>query len=147
MNSIIYISLEQAKVTHYKTIQNSGGGDQGIINLNPLEGVLCHIQNDVYYPSFEDKLTHLFFCTCNFHCFSDGNKRLAIALSAQFLLLNGYMAVAKYFFETMENISYHVAAGKIKKELLKKIIIEVLSGAYETDESLKLEIYNSISKY
>ena len=40
------------------------------------------------YPTFESKLTHLFFCVCKFHCFADGNKRLAITLSAQFLLLN-----------------------------------------------------------
>ena len=34
------------------------------------------------YPTFESKLTHLFFCVCKFHCFADGNKRLAITLSA-----------------------------------------------------------------
>ncbi|HGS8631656.1 TPA: Fic family protein [Enterococcus faecalis] len=27
-----------------------------------------------------------FFCSCNFHCFVDGNKRLAITLTALFLL-------------------------------------------------------------
>ena len=46
---------------------------------------------------------------------TDGNKRLAITLSAQFLLLNGYMAVAKDLFVAMENISYQVAAGKIDR--------------------------------
>lgn len=57
--------------------------------------------------------------TCEFHCFADGNKRLAITLSAQFLLFNGYMSVAKNFFAITENISYHVAAGKINKDLLR----------------------------
>ena len=42
---------------------------------------------------FVDKLTHLFFCTCEFHCFADGNKRLAITLSLQFLLFNGYLGI------------------------------------------------------
>lgn len=51
--------------------------------------------------------THLFYCTCEFHCFADGNKRLAITLSAQFLLFNGYMAVAKNFFAITENIGAH----------------------------------------
>lgn len=75
----------------------------------------------------------------------DGNKRLAITLSAYFLLLNGYMAVAKEFFAITENISYHVAAGKIDKELLKKIMISILDGTYEFNEELKLEIVNAIS--
>lgn len=97
------------------------------------------------YPTFESKLTHLFFCVCKFHCFADGNKRLAITLSAQFLLLNGYMAVAKSFFTVMENISYQVAAGRIDKDLLHRIIIAVMDGTYETDEELKIDIINAIS--
>lgn len=103
-----------------------------------------NIQNDDYYPTFVEKLTHLFFCTCEFHCFADGNKRLAITLSAQFLLLNGYMSVAKSFFAITENISYHVAAGKIKKDLLLRIMSAIMDGTYEIDEELKLDIYNAI---
>ena len=37
----------------------------------------------------------------------------------------------------MENISYHVVAGNIGKELLHKIICALLEGT-EEDESLKL---------
>jgi len=144
MDEIVYITLEQAIDTHKKTIQYSGGGASGHFDLGRLESVLQNIQNDDYYPTFADKLTHLFFCICEFHCFEDGNKRLAITLSAYFLLLNGYMAVARNFFEITENISYQVAAGKIKKELLNKIIIAILDGSFEFDESLKLEIANQI---
>ena len=90
------------------------------------------------------KLTHLFFCTCEFHCFAGGNKRLAITLSAQFLLFNGYMAVAKNFFAEMENISYQVAAGKINKELLHRIMTAIMDGTYNSDKELKLDIYNAI---
>ena len=117
MEEIIYITLEQAKIVHQKTIQYSGGGTLEHFDLGRLDSVLQNIQNDDYYPTFVDKLTHLFFCTCKFHCFADGNKRLAITLSAQFLLFNGYMAVAKKFFTETENISYQVAAGKIDKDL------------------------------
>ncbi len=106
MEGVVYITLEQAEATHRKTIQYSGGGALSPLDLGRLDSVLQHIQNDDYHPSFSDKLPHLFFCTCQFHCFTDGNKRLAITLSAQFLLLNGYMAVAKDFFVAMENISY-----------------------------------------
>jgi death-on-curing protein len=141
----IFLTIDDAVSIHKKTVQYSGGGELGYFDLGRLESVLEHIQNDDYYPTFVDKLTHLFFCTCEFHCFIDGNKRLAITLSAQFLLLNGHMAVAKIFFAEMENISYHVAAGKIKKELLHKIMTAMLDGTYESDESLKLEIYNAIT--
>lgn len=143
--NINYITLEQAIDIHQKTVQYSGGGTYGQFDTGRLESVLEHIKNDDYYPKFVDKLTHLFFCTCQFHCFEDGNKRLAITLAAYFLLLNGYMAVAKDFFSITENISYHVAAGKIDKELLRKIMLGILDGTYEFDEELKLEIVNAIS--
>ena len=144
MEGLVYLTLEQAERTHEKTIQYSGGGPYEHFDLGRLESVLHNIQNDDYYPTFEEKLTHLFFCVCEFHCFADGNKRLAITLSAQFLLLNGYMAVAKSFFTVMENISYQVAAGKIDKDLLLRIITAVMDGTYDTDEELKIEIIHAI---
>ena len=146
MDGIVYITLDQAKDIHRKTIQYSGGGTYEHFDLGRLDSVLQHIQNDDYYPTFEDKITHLFFCTCKFHCFADGNKRLAITLSAQFLLFNGYMAVAKRFFTVMENISYHVAAGRIDKDLLHRIIVAVMDGTYDSDEELKLAIIEAIQK-
>lgn len=144
MNSYSYITLEEALAIHLKTVENSGGGLNQCIDRRKLESVLCNIQNDDYYPEFVDKLTHLFFCACKFHCFADGNKRIAITLSTQFLLKNGYLFIAKDFIPKMENISYHVAAGKIDKELLHKILTLLLDGTYDTDEEIKLDIYNAI---
>lgn len=144
MSRLFYITLEQAVEIHRKTIQYSGGGTFEHFDLGRLDSVLQNIQNDDYYPTFEDKITHLFYCTCEFHCFADGNKRLAIALSAQFLILNGRMAIAKTFFTVMENISYHVAAGKIDKILLRRIMGAVINGTYESDEELKLAILDAI---
>lgn len=143
-DGIIYLTLDQAKIIHNKTIQYSGGGTYEALDVGKLDSLLQHIQNDDYYPSFVDKLTHLFFCTCQFHCFADGNKRLAITLSVQFLLLNGYMGIAKNFMVITENISYHVAAEKIDKELLHKIMTAIMDGTYDRDEVLKLEILNTI---
>ena len=145
MDGIIYITIDQAKAIHAKTIEYSGGGTYEHFDLGRLESALQNIQNDDYYPTFVDKLTHLFFCACEFHCFADGNKRLAITLSAQFLLFNGYMAVAKDFFTITENISYQVAAGKINKDLLHRIMTAIMAGTYDLDEELKLDIYNAIS--
>lgn len=143
----IYLTLEQAIAIHAKTVEVSGGGAQGTLDTRRLESVLCHIQNDDYYPTFEAKITHLFFSVNKFHCFQDGNKRIAISLSAQMLLLNGYLWCANRFLREMENISYHVAAGRIDKELLKDVIHAVLYDELDRDESLKLRIIAAINDY
>jgi death-on-curing protein len=140
----LYLSLEQAIVIHGKTVMVSGGGSTGQLEIEKLDGVLNHIQNDDYYPSFDTKLTHLFFCACKFHCFEDGNKRIAITLCAQMLLLNGYLRSVNAFIRDSENISYHVAAGTISKELLGEWMRAILNGQ-DDDESLKLKIYQAIS--
>jgi death on curing protein len=141
---ICYLTLEQAVEVHRKTVEISGGGALGHLDLGKLDSVLHHIQNDDYYPTFVDKLTHLFFSANKFHCFEDGNKRIAISLSAQFLLLNGYVFVAGRFIREMENISYHVAAGRIEKDLLHDIIDAVIHDEMD-DEALKLRILEAIS--
>ena len=146
MDRFIYITPEQAKITHEKTIQYSGGGTLEELDFGKLESVLYNIQNDDWYPTFVDKLTHLFFCTCQFHSFADGNKRLAITLSTLFLLLNGYLSIAETFLAKTENISINVAASKIDKELLHKIMEAIMNGSYDEDEALKLEIYNAINR-
>lgn len=141
----IYMTLEQAIDVHSRTIEASGGGTLGQLDMGKLESVLQHIQNDYYYPTFDAKLTHLFFSACKFHCFADGNKRIAITLCAQMLLLNGYLGSVKAFIYEAENISYHVAASNISKELLGEWMIAVLTGETE-DESLKLKILQAIAK-
>ncbi len=142
---ILYLTLDQAIEVHCKTVEVSGGGAMGHLDMGRLESVLEHIQNDDYYPTFADKLTHLFFCACKFHCFEDGNKRIAITLCAQMLLLNGYLYCTGHFLREMENISYHVAAGNIDKELLGEIIAAFLNGEMDS-EPLKLKIFEAISK-
>lgn len=140
----VYLTLEQAIEVHKKTVVISGGGALGHLDVGKLDSVLQNIQNDDYYPTFDAKLTHLFFCSCKFHCFEDGNKRIAITLCAQLLLLNGYMCSVNGFIRESENISYHVAAGSITKELLGEWIAAVLRGE-DDDEALKLKILHAIA--
>jgi death-on-curing protein len=142
---LVYLTLEQAVAIHAKTIEVSGGGLDGSIDVGKLESVLEHIQNDEYHPCLEDKLAHLFFCADKFHCFLDGNKRIAISLCAQMLLLNGFLYCADTFIREMENISYHVAAGKIDKDLLRDIIRAILECSYDEDEGLRLRVLTAIS--
>ena len=143
---MFYIDIEQAVRIHEKTVQVSGGGDVGAINIGLLESVLDHIQNDDYYPAFEDKLTHLVYAVNKNHSFSDGNKRLSISLGIQFLNINGYLFCLGRFITEMENISYHMAAGLIEKDLLRQIIHSILENQRDFDEALKLEIYSIISR-
>lgn len=142
---LVYLTLEQAIEIHAKTVAVSGGGATGHLDLGLLDSVLQHIQNDEYYPTFEHKLTHLFFSACKFHCFQDGNKRIAITLCAQMLLFNGYLYCASSFIRDMENISYHVAAGRIDKGLLHEVISAHLAEEAD-DEILKLKIYHAIAE-
>jgi death-on-curing protein len=143
---MFYIDIEQPVLIHEKTVQVSGGGDLGTINIGLLEAVLEHIQNDDYYPAFEEKLTHLVYAVNKNHSFSDGNKRLSISLGIQFLNMNGYLYCLGRFITEMENISYHMAAGLIEKDLLRHIIHSILENERDFDEALKLEIYSIISQ-
>mgnify|MGYP002510051601 CR=1 FL=1 len=77
MEGIIYITIEQAKVIHAKTIEYSGGGTYEHFDLGRLESVLQNIQNDDYYPTFSNKLTCLVFNFCAGHLVNDGCKRIA----------------------------------------------------------------------
>lgn len=142
---MIYLTIADVIETHKITVRVSGGGSVGILEIGKLESVLQHIQNDDYYPTFEEKLNHLVFSSNKFHCFEDGNKRIAIAIGAKFLLNNGYVFIVPRFIQEMENISYHLAAGKIGKELLLEIIKSII---YEPEfaESLKLKIYKAIQE-
>ncbi|OJV37932.1 MAG: death-on-curing protein [Bacteroidales bacterium 36-12] len=141
---IIYISSEQAKKTHRKTIEFSGGGSYSVINIGYLYSALELIQNDDYYPTFEEKLVHLIWSINRNHAFSDGNKRLSITLGVQFLSLNGYLYCIKRFLREMENISYHLAAGRIDKELLTEIIHSIMENEEDFCEELKLQILLAI---
>lgn len=146
MNTIIYITdIQEVVNIHKKTVAVSGGGTHGIIDIGSLDAALAHIQNDMYYPTFIDKLTHLFFAANKSHCFQDGNKRIAISLGSIFLLKNGYLDAAQRFLYKMETISYHLAAGRIEKDFLRDIIDSLV---YEEDfsEEIKLKLIHCISE-
>ncbi len=144
MNSqLFYFDIKHAVEVHDWIIINSGGLE-GQREINLLSSALEHIQNDLYYPTFEEKLKHLILAVNKFHPFSDGNKRSSLVLGAYFLELNGYDYCIKRFIFEMENIVVWLADGKISDDLLLKIIIEIIDNN-EFNESLKLEILESIS--
>ena len=56
------------------------------------------------------------------------------------------LSIAETFLSRTENISLNVAASKIDKELLHKIMEAIMDGSYDENEALKLEIYNAINR-
>jgi death on curing protein len=138
----LYFDVNHAIQVHDWIIQKSGGM-LGINNQGQLESSLEHIQNDLYYSTFIDKLTYLVFSIVKFHVFSDGNKRSSIALGAYFLELNGYN-LTKKFVKEMENIVVWLAEGKIDKDLLG-VLVESLIYEDDYNETLKLRLFLAIS--
>jgi len=140
----LYFDTKHAVEVHDWIIEHSGGL-AGIKDLGLLDSPLEHIQNDMYYPEVEDKLTHLVYSINKNHAFSDGNKRSSISLGAYFLELNGYFYAVQNFVQQMENITVWIAANVIDRDLTFKIIKSLI---YEDDysESLKLEIFHATSQ-
>lgn len=141
---LIYFDLKSAVIVHNKIIELSGG-QPGVKDLGIFESILEHIQNDEYYPSFEDKLTHLVFAVNKSHAFSDGNKRTSIALGSFFLMVNGLDVFADKFIIEMENIAVAVADNIIDKDLLQEIVFSIISDE-EYSEVLKIKIIDALSQ-
>lgn len=122
-----YLSLEQV-ISLHSDIMESMNGLQGYnsTQITYLESTLTHIQNDEFYPSFLDKLTHLIFSCVKFHPFLDGNKRTALYIAKAFIKLNYPEFLRENFYEKLEDVVVDVASGEIDKENLKKILIEIL---------------------
>ena len=144
MSEIKYITWEELLHVYEKTVDESGGGFAGIRDRERLESVLEFIQNDVYYPTFEAKLTFLVSRICTGHLFDDGNKRMSLTLGVFFLLKNERYWAATTFMKSMEAIIMHVAAGHIDEELLARIIPPVITGK-DFDEDLKLDIAHAMA--
>ena len=142
-SEIFYFDTNHAIKVHDWIIENSGGLS-GNREIGFLDSVLEHIQNDMYYPTFEEKLKHIIYAVNKFHPFSDGNKRSSLVLGAYFLELNGYDYCIKRFILEMENIVVWLAEGKINDDLLLKIIKFIVDDN-EFDESLKIEIFEAVS--
>lgn len=140
-----YISFDRICKTYSNIIKISGGA-YGIIDKNKLCGILEQMKNDDYYPREVEKVSYLFFSLNKYHCFVDGNKRIALSASIDFLNLNGYGFVLNKFIREMENYSIYVAAGRVDRELLTEIIRSVI---YEDDfsESLKFKIIDATSNF
>lgn len=123
---INYLTLPIAYNEHQKIIDETGGLS-GIRN-DRLESVLEHIQNDLYYEYFEDKLCHLVFSVAENHSFQDGNKRSSIVLGSLFLKINSYPdEVIDDFIQKMEAIVLMLVEKEICKDDLNGYIYFIIN--------------------
>lgn len=138
---MIYPNLKKALQIHDKIIEISGGGN-GVRDEGMIESVLNLIQNDSYYPTFLDKLTHLMYSINKNHSFIDGNKRSCIGISCYLLNTNGFEHVLYSFIFIMEDVAIGIADNIISKEELQDLLKTILE-CEELNENQKFLIMKS----
>lgn len=144
-NEIKYLDYAEVLNVYGRMVSASGGGFDGVRDEGGIRAALDFIKNDMYYPTFTDKITYLVFSFCTGHYFNDGNKRIALTLGAYFLHKNGYYWQALTFMRQLEAIIYHVAASNIGHDLLLRIMTRFMNGV-DYDEELKIDIANAMSR-
>ena len=135
MAIIFYPTYEDIINKHTEVIQKSGG-TEGVFNENLVRSAIEFIQNDTYYPDFEDKLTHLVFSLAKNHGFCDGNKRTAIIAGAFFLELNAFdQYIIDVFMRNMENIVLLIAQNLLTKEHLHRFLYDLIYEGQLSEET------------
>lgn len=93
MKETIYPSIDEALYLHGLLIKRFGGS-AGILDKGLLESALARPKSG-YYRSLSEQAAALLHSLALNHAFVDGNKRMAFALTAIFLRLNGYRLLVK----------------------------------------------------
>lgn len=119
------------------------GDKLNIIKPGNIESPLEFIKGDFYYPTIEEKVTHLFYSFNKNHYFLDGNKRASVVLESFLLEINGYDFVVTNFMRRIENFSIYVAEDKVDKGFILEIITSLLNED-DFSEELKIRIVNRI---
>ena len=85
---IVYPTIEETIAVHTKLILRFGGSD-GIRDRGALESALARPQSG-YYADLIGEAAALWESLSQNHPFVDGNKRIAITMTAAFLRVNGF---------------------------------------------------------
>lgn len=140
MEKFLYFDYLTLLEKHDEVLAKTGGVS-GILNEKLIRGCLDFIQNDEYYPTAEDKLTHLVYSISKNHGFVDGNKRTAITIGAYFLEINEYdQYIIDTFMQEMQNVVLLVASNCFSKDDLKRIVYDLINFAEVSDETKLLYV-------
>ena len=132
MEKIRYIDYDELLSIYYKMIEKSGGGFPGIIHDGTIRATLEFVQNDLYYPTFVEKLTYLVFSFCCGHCFTDGNKRIAATLFIWFLNNNGILYAPdgrkRIADNTLVALTLMIAESRPEeKDVMVKVVVNLIN--------------------
>ena len=73
MADFVYLTFEDILSYYEETIEQSGGGMSGIRERDEILKILEFVQNDLYYPTLEEKLAYMVFSFCTGHYFATAN--------------------------------------------------------------------------
>ncbi|OQP33233.1 type II toxin-antitoxin system death-on-curing family toxin [Pantoea latae] len=88
---IFFLELAQVEALHDDQIERYGGLP-GVRDRGGLEGMVARVQMQHYYDNVSDLFelaAAYLLAVSRGHCFSDANKRTALACAEVFLLMNG----------------------------------------------------------
>jgi prophage maintenance system killer protein len=95
MTSIRYFGLHACKeygfpyiYARLTTAEQAPNYEDEASGIAELGKVLSFVQNDMYYPTFEEKCAYLICSIAGSQYFSNGNKRLSVTILLMFLMLN-----------------------------------------------------------
>ena len=84
----VYPTIEDAFAIHARLIERFGGS-HGVRDRAALEAALARPQSG-YYRDLIEEAAALWESLSQNHAFIDGNKRVAVTMTAAFLTVNGY---------------------------------------------------------
>jgi len=97
-DNVKWIPKNAIKAIHQELLKEHGGFD-GSMNQNAFESTVERPKQLAHYgnppPTLYELAASYGFGFARNHCFSDGNKRVALAIIDVFLRINGYMLVAE----------------------------------------------------
>lgn len=119
MKYTLYPTLSEVLALHDQLLKRFSGAE-GVRDLGLLESALARPQSG-YYKTLSLQAAALLQSLTQNHAFVDGNKRVAFALTAIFLRMNGYRLIVetdngeKFIIETL-------IKGKASLEIIQKWI-------------------------
>lgn len=130
----IYIDYDEALNIYGKMIDASDGGFEGVRDEGGIRATLDFVQNDLYYPTFADKLTYLMYRFCSGHFFNDGNKRIALTVGTYFLQKSYIRAKCKLQqLQTAKGVVYCSFSYSPRFTFLIILFVARLTKEYITD--------------
>ena len=99
------------EVPHYQDEQSG---------IEKLKGVFQGVRMDEFYPDFFDKAAYLFIQINEGHFFSNGNKRLALVVTAVFVRINEFLFQKKNIRSVFQNYFQNITIGRILMDFIRK---------------------------